>query len=358
MKHLIRSLFVFIFISGSSFAEVRFSGFASINAGKVLSGSGVPQFGLEPTFLADYPVVSAYTEDLSFKPESLFGLQVTGDLMEGLSYTGQIVARGANDFDAEVEWAYVSYEINDNWTIQAGKKRLPLFYYSDFYDVGYAYPWMRPPADLYTWQIFNYNGINALYTGSWGDWSIGGNIYTGREDDSDNKLLGQFFFQEPTREIWKDIVGGVFTAGYEWFEARLTHMRYENERFRSGEQTLFDGSTSRDGKFYGLALNADLGNWFVLSELNKLTLDGSDFDSSMVTFGMRFDSLTPYVGYSQFDSEGEDAEQHNTTMVGLRWDFHSSAAFKIQWDKVEDKSFNLAVAGDSKSLTVGVDLVF
>ena len=31
---------------------------------------------------------------------------------------------------------YLSYEVNDNWTIQAGKKRLPLFYYSDFYDVG------------------------------------------------------------------------------------------------------------------------------------------------------------------------------------------------------------------------------
>ena len=66
-----------------------------------------------------------------------------GDLGEGLSVTGQIVARGVNDFDANFEWAYISYEINDNWTVQAGKKRLPLFYYSDFFDVGYAYVWMR-----------------------------------------------------------------------------------------------------------------------------------------------------------------------------------------------------------------------
>ena len=44
--------------------------------------------------------------------------------------------------------------------------------------------------------------------------------------------------------------------------------------------------------------------------------------------------------------------------VGLRWDFHSSAAFKIQYDDVSDDSFELAVAGDSKSVTVGVDIVF
>lgn len=358
MKYIIKVLSITLLVTLNSYADVNFTGFASINAGKVLSGSGVPQYGVPPTFLADYPVVSAYDEDLSFKPESLFGLQVSGTLMDGLSYTGQIVARGANDFDAEVEWAYLSYELNDNWTLQAGKKRLPLFYYSDFYDVGYAYPWLRPPADLYTWQIFNYNGVNALYTGSWGDWSIAGNIYTGSEDDTDNKLLGQFFFLEPTREIWKDIVGGVLSASYDWFEARVTHMQYTNERYRSGEQTLWDGSTTRDGKFYGMAFNADMGDWFLLTELNRLTLSDSDFDSYMVTYGMRFDAFTPYVGYSNFDSDGEDAEQHNTTMVGLRWDFHPSAAFKVQWDKVQDKSFDLAVAGDSKALTVGVDLVF
>ena len=177
------------FISASSYAEINISGFASINAGKVLSGTGVPQYGVEPTFLADYPNVSAYTEDLSFSPESLIGLQVSGDLGEGLSVTGQLVARGVNDFEANFEWAYISYDINDNWTIQAGKKRLPLFYYSDFFDVGYAYVWMRAPADNYTWQVFNYKGVNLLYSGSVGDWGVSANIYTGKEDDDDNKLL-------------------------------------------------------------------------------------------------------------------------------------------------------------------------
>ncbi|MFC3092870.1 porin [Alteromonas sediminis] len=349
-----------LFISASSFAEVRFSGFASINAGKVLSGSGVPQFGLEPTFLADYPIVSAYDEDISFSPESLFGLQVYADIGEGLSATAQIVARGADDYDAQFEWAYLSYVINDAWTVQAGKKRLPLFYYSDFYDVGYAYVWMRPPADNYTWQIFNYEGVNFLYNGQWGDWSVTGNLYTGKEDSKENRLLSEFFFQEPTREIWKDIMGGVLGLSKDWLELRLTHMRYTNERFRSGEQTLFDGSTERDGKFYGLAANADWGTWFVLTEFNRLDL-GGNLDTAMVSVGYRHDDLTPYIGYSTFeqkDADDGDGEDHNTTFIGLRWDFVPSAAFKVQFDKVKDNSFNLAVAGDSESITLGVDLVF
>ena len=119
------ALAVLAALSTSLHAEVNITGFASVNAGKVLSGDGVPQYDVPPTFLADYPIVSAYTDEFSFEPESLFGLQVKADLSEGLSATAQIVARGAENFDATFEWAYLSYEINDRWTVQAGKKRLP-----------------------------------------------------------------------------------------------------------------------------------------------------------------------------------------------------------------------------------------
>ncbi len=342
-------------------AEVNISGFVSVNGGKVLNGSGVPQYGVEPTFLADYPIVSAYTESFSFKPESLFGLQASADLGEGLSATAQIVARGADDYNAEFEWAYISYELNDNWTLQAGKKRLPLFYYSDFYDVGYAYVWMRPPADNYTWQIFNYDGVNLLYNGTLGDWSMSANIYGGREDDTENKLLSDFFFLEPVREIWKDILGGVIQVSNDWLEIRATHMRYTNERYISGERVFWDGKDERDGKFYGLAVNADFGNWFILTELNRLDL-GGNLDTYMISTGYRFDGITPYISYSDFEQDKSasdpDPEKHNTLSLGLRWDFHSSAAFKIQYDKVKDDSFDLAVAGDSEAISFGVDAVF
>jgi len=353
-KASIASLILF---SSASSAEVNLSGFSSINAGKVLSGTGVEHYGVPPTFLADYPNVSAYEEEWDFDPESLFGLQISADLSDGLSATAQVVARGVNEWDPEFEWAYISYEFDENWTIQAGKKRLPLFYYSDFYDVGYAYVWMRPSADNYTWQIFNYTGMNVLYTTDIGDWSLAANLYTGKEDDKENKLLGEFFFGAETREIWKDILGGVVNISKDWFEARFTAMQYTNERYIDGEQTTWDGKDYRDGSFYGAAFNFDFENWFVLTELSRLDLDET-FDSMMITFGYRYNNFTPFIAYSDFDQDAEDGENHNTQSIGLRWDFHSSAAFKVQYDKVEDNSYGLAVAGDSESLTFGIDLIF
>lgn len=349
-------------LSLSGQADVRLSGFASVNAGKVLSGSGVEHYGVPVTFLADYPIVSAYEDEWTLDPESLFGVQITADLSDGLTAIAQIVGRGANDYDPEFEWAYISYELNDEWTFQAGKKRLPLFYYSDFYDVGYAYVWMRAPADNYTWQIFNYSGVNALYSTDVGDWSVLANFYTGKEDDKDNKLLGGFFFGDETREIWKDIVGGVVNISKDWLEMRFTHMQYTNERYIGGERTLWDGNDSREGKFYGAAFNADFDDWFILTELNRLDLEyDGNLDTNMVTLGYRVDTVTPFIAYSSMSQEGdgvEDGEDHNTTSIGLRWDFHDSAAFKVQFDKVKDNSYDYAVAGDSESLTLGIDLVF
>ena len=238
---------------------------------------------------------------------------------------------------------------------------MPLYDYSDFFDVGYAYLWMRPPADNYTWQIFNYTGVNVMFNYFVGDWDISGNIYTGREDDTENKLLSEFFGSVPVREIWKDIVGGVLNLNRDWLDIRLTYMTYINERFETidGVVTPRDwprdsGNFTRRGKFAGISINMDFGDWLFLSELNRLDLDGGKFDTYMVSAGYRINQFTPYISYADFDSENE---KHNTTSLGLRWDFHSNAAFKFQYDDVKDKG-PIFVAGDSKSISFGIDLVF
>ena len=354
-KPALLALSVACFTCFNSIAEVKISGFATVAGGKVISGDGLN--GSEPSFLANYPLVAVYEEDWSFKPETRMGLQLSADLLEGLSVTGQIVSRGADDFDAKFEWAYLSYRLNDHWTLQAGKKRLPLYYYSDFFDVGYAYLWLRPPADNYTWQIFNYDGINALFNYQLGSWDLSGNLYYGREDDKRNKLLSDYFFGVQTREIWKDITGLVLNFNRDWLDIRLTYMTYVNERFfiENGVSTPASWGDRR-GRFYGSSFNIDYNNLIVLTELNRLDLDGENFDTYMVSFGYRLNQITPFLSYADFDSE---SERHHTTSAGLRYDFHKSAAFKLQFDRVKDKGTpGYEVAGDSNAITLGVDLVF
>ncbi|WP_350623919.1 porin, partial [Pseudoalteromonas sp. 24-MNA-CIBAN-0067] len=112
-----------VLASSYASAEVRINGFASIVGGKSLEDDR-GRYG--------------YDDDISFKNESVFALQLSTDLQEKLSATAQIVARGNNDFDAEFEWAYLTYEFNDEFQLSAGKMRVPFYRYSDFIDVGYA----------------------------------------------------------------------------------------------------------------------------------------------------------------------------------------------------------------------------
>ncbi len=95
------------------------NGFASIVAGKTLDK--------EEVFLAEPIAGGVYENELAFDKESIFGLKSTVNFSNKLSFTAQMIARSANDFNVEVDRAYVDYQINQNWKVSAGKKNLIFF---------------------------------------------------------------------------------------------------------------------------------------------------------------------------------------------------------------------------------------
>ena len=127
--------------SSLAIAETSVSGYVSLVGGKVFDGE---------LFLADYPKSGIYDSDWSFTPDTSIGIQLITDLNNDIDLVVQAISNGASDYDINIDWAYLSYPINPELSIQAGRKRLPLYYYSDFFDLGYAYYWIRPPADNYT----------------------------------------------------------------------------------------------------------------------------------------------------------------------------------------------------------------
>ncbi|MDZ7904218.1 MAG: hypothetical protein U5L01_17565 [Rheinheimera sp.] len=110
---------------------MKFNGFASIKAG-MTSAEDENLYG--------------YDNSVDYKNESLFALQAQSELGNDLSVTAQLVSRGSDDFSLEFEWAFLTYQINDEWRVNAGRLRTPFYKYSDFRDVGYAYDWLRTPA--------------------------------------------------------------------------------------------------------------------------------------------------------------------------------------------------------------------
>ena len=342
-------LFTMLSICKPVSAEIKLNGFGSVAIGTVVKGQ---------EFLADYPKTGIYDTDLSTDPDTTLGLQLSAYFTDNFSLITQAAVHGATDYDPEIDWLYLNYYLTPELSVQAGRKRLPLYYYSDYFDVGYAYYWIRPPPDVYTWQITNYNGVSLLYETALGQWDTSLNIYYGSEESEDNDLLS-LLFGASVDETWKNMTGIVGTMSNHWLEVRFTHMQGLIDRKISGVSVINDV----EQQFLGMSVNLTFNNLLILSEFNNYRQPDNDveYNAYLLSLGYQIGELTPHITRSGFKQEinalGND-EQHHTTSVGLRWDVVDNIAVKVQYDNVVDNGVIVPVKGDSKSVSFAVDFVF
>ena len=186
-------------LAAPAFAEIQINGFANLIGGMTLD---------------DDEAVYDYDSDFTFDPASVFGLQVRGDVSDKLSATAQLVGRGSDDYDASFEWAYMTYVVNNNVSISAGRIRLPLFKYSASLDVGYSYHWLTPPDSVYGIDFNNIDGVRLDYSTYSGDWEYGAQFTVGRVQ-ADTFISGT-----PAELELENVVAVSFEATRDWFSAR------------------------------------------------------------------------------------------------------------------------------------------
>jgi hypothetical protein len=347
------------------------SGFASLVVGKAISGSrSEPYSGTPcPCFIADYGHGAVYGNSVSVKQESKLGLQATYTVTPNLSATAQVVARGVDGVKVGLEWAYLSYDLTPAWTLQVGRKRLPIYYYSDFQDVGYAYTWVRPPADIYGWEIVNYNGFNATWRGEFGGWAVKSNLFAGGEDTKKN-LYQRLYYDTPQDVTWNKIVGGDVVFTRDALTARLTYIQsgVRQRDHDSGERVTPAPDSSRSSerqRIYGFSVNADIGNAFVRSEYSVFDRSTYSYKSRawMLGAGWRqgdFTAMLTHSRYGEVNAFTPDAVQRDQGwMATLRYELRNGMALKLQLDKVRDLSGpDYSFVGNSKVLSVSLDTVF
>ena len=125
-----------------------------------------------------------YDDSIDLGQHSLFALQADVDFSEQFSFTTQLLAHASKRRDSGLEWAYMTYRPTKNWQFKAGKLRTPFFKHSDTLDVGFAYPWVVPPQQVYNPAMFStYTGLSATYRFNIQDWGIETEAYWGRFDD-------------------------------------------------------------------------------------------------------------------------------------------------------------------------------
>lgn len=355
-------------------AEIRFNGFASVVGGMTLDD--------EETYLG-------YDDDIGFDPDTLFALQATSDLGEGLSATVQMLARGNDDYDVELEWGYLSYDINDEWRINAGKLRTPFFKYSDYLDVGYAYYWIRPPEAVYNIPIQTFTGASVLYTTTLGDWDSVLQFSGGR-NSGDDLAVGE----ETANIEANNILGVSWELTYDWFSARAVYVGAELDISTPAVDGAIAGirqaglgalasqldAVEEDSSFIGFGISIDKNNVLFNAEWTEIELDESfvgDQTSWYASLGYRVGKWTPHVTYERIDDTARNevlalaptpelqglttqllgalVEESDSLTVGVRYDFHSSAALKVEYTSFND---DLNSLNDADLVAFGVDIIF
>ena len=106
------------------------------------------------------------TQRTSLTSESRLGLnmQVAPDPKWRLA--GQLLAQTVSGEDTvKADWYFATYLPFEGLKIKLGRQILPIWMISEYIDVGRAYPWVRPPQEVYALNpLKNYDGASVSYT--------------------------------------------------------------------------------------------------------------------------------------------------------------------------------------------------
>ena len=363
------------------------SGFLTVGAGVMLGGTHGQVLDRHcPCFIADYAQNAIFDdrEGMQFGPESKLGLQGTATLPDArFSLTAQAVARGSENGHIDLEWLYGTFRLTDNTAIQVGRKRLPMFYYSDSQDVGFSLPWTHLPPQLYGWEAVNYNGINLQHRSQWGEWDVSANILAGNEHAKDSGYWKIYDGQESRTSVdWKNILGVTAMFSRDWFETRLAYIQSSTQRhsergvwdsatqsYVTGTDPFLNGAITRQ-KIYTAAFSADLLDWLLSSEFLFIDRPGANFRDHANRLGVsrRFGDWETTFNVSEYHSQavtsmGADPsaqESHIDRSLTVRYFLTPQSDFKLQLDMQKDRGgINWAPRyGDARLLTLAYDRIF
>jgi predicted porin len=348
-------------------SALKLSGFLSIVGGRAsgsladdYAGSTVIDGHDCPCYTADWGNAGIYTKRFSLAPESRAGIQAKYTLNPQVNFVGQLVIRGS-DSTPNVQWAYASYAPSKSWEFQLGRKRIPLYFYSDFQDIGASYPWVTVPPELYGWEATNYNGASMRYKGKLGDANLSASLFAGKETVK-KSLYYRLYYDTRTKVTWNKLIGGDLELTRGPLTVRGVYMQ---STVRTTNPSIDLDDTARL-KAYGVAANLDLEDWFVLTELTQLT---RDFDAGYrvsapaftVGAGYHFGAWTPFLNYARYTERTSDSDvyaiqSYRRASFTLRYDLDARSSVKAQVDRHQDVTHNFG--GDVTVLRLAYDRLF
>ena len=271
---------------------VKINGFAS--AGLVVGD-------LDAEFISGTDVIG---KSATFGADNTIGLQISADINETVNFTGQLLAKGVIDsYNLDAHWAFIDYHPHHNFSIRAGRLVLPIVMGSEYVDVGYAYPWVRPPMEVYSAiPLTSYSGIDVLYTVEMGDNILTLQPYVGSVPPSN--------FVGANLEVELGLgLNTVFQFEYGLVRAQVLRV---NDATGSGSSGIDYGMGIQ---LFAIGTDLEIGNVVLISEYIKkeFVLTGIepyskvDGEAWFVTLGYRVGKFLPHITFASADSDVRQA---------------------------------------------------
>ncbi len=344
------------------------SGFGSVVVGRTTGGCNTSQLGGEHAggctrFVADWAHGGVYRDRLSGVPETRGGLQLQTGLSPALDLTAQITARTASHRPLHLEWAYATWRPSQGLQLQLGRKRLPLFHYSDFQDVGLAFDTVRPSPDVYGWDVVNYNGLSMSLTQRQHDWNWRAEALWGQERIRDSEFLGLFGLRQRTLE-WQDIQGLVLEGSDGRWSGRLSHIEAQYRQHDDSTGTLEVASGGPPQTFTGGAISRDWGPWILRAEYGRTRRPALHYRARfhLATLGYRTGAHTLTIGQSAYQERSLDTGSptygHDGLLLAWRRELLPGTAFKLQVDRLRDTTVPVPAVGHARLYSASYDFVF
>ncbi|HEY0635131.1 MAG TPA: hypothetical protein VGE00_07110 [Gammaproteobacteria bacterium] len=291
-------------------------------------------------------------------PDSRLGLQFSAQVSERVEATAQLLARGRGDNNSLIaDWAFASIKAANDAKVRAGKLKLSSFLASDYIEVGYAYPWIRPPQEVYSLNpITTQVGVDALYTPKLGRTKLMIQPFAGsnRGTTTVSPALGDYLatLPAPINEIGAgDTLDFSVPSMYginmslsgrsASFRAGYLQARVDQETFAIEDKRANFASAGFTVDWHNLVLYGEYVDRDVVTELEGAF---PDQQAGYLTLGYRVGKFLPHLTYAAINAGRQVtplAVRQRSATAGLRYEFLDGAALKFEVQRIdpEDDSY-------------------
>ncbi len=342
-------------VTQAGWDDVRVNAFATLGVASMHGEADSTRYGLN----------SEYKDGESVEAVSRGAVQLGYDFTDKLSGTLQLLADRGGDssgVDLNVDWAFLTYQATDALALRGGKLRIPVFMFSETIDVGYSYPWVRPPQTFYQLMPFtSHYAVDALW-----NVSLGGNELLVQPLISRVETNDIHFTGHPEADIdGEDMVGLNLVYNIDYGALRVGYFHANDGRATYNKGPLvppgeFASLRNGDYAFLSAGYNLEIGNWVTAAEYGKADTTEGDVVGSVLNgvglrqvveeegvylmVGHRFGDLLPHITYaktSTTDTYTIGAGDQESLIVGLRYDWKPGIALKAEYENIQtDDSFD------------------